>query len=138
MDDTGGVDKDAVVYEGDLEFAAFQRRQRCAIKVFDAVGKVGAVVHGAITDDDMVFEETGQVIARNGRKGRADVLEGWIVGSENGHVTGDIDGIGERCSRECAVGRGKVELRSREAKVDWRYENRIDDMEDAIVEGKVL
>ena len=31
LDDTGGVDEDAIVHEGDLELCALERGQRCTV-----------------------------------------------------------------------------------------------------------
>ena len=93
-----------------MEFGALQRGQCRAIGVLDAVGEVGTVIHGAVADDHVVFEETGQVVAREGGKSRADVLKSLAVWSEYGDVSSKIDGIGERRSSDGAVGRGEIEL----------------------------
>ena len=59
LDDTGGVDEDTVVYEGDLKLCALERGQCCAVWVLDTVGEVRAVVYGTVAGDDVVFEEAG-------------------------------------------------------------------------------
>lgn len=85
LQDAGGVDEEGVGGEGDGDVVALVGLER------GAVGQVGAVADEVAAWDDVVAEDGGQFGDGEVGEGGADVLEGFVVGGEDGEVRGRVE-----------------------------------------------
>ena len=99
--DAGAVDEDFAVGDRDGQVAAAEGWD-------GAVGESARVGDGAV--DDVVLEDAGGLLDSEVAEGGADVLEGGVVGREDGEVWYRADGRGEVGSLDSAEESGQVGL----------------------------
>lgn len=147
LDDAGLVDEEGVVDEGNRYILALEGLQ-CRMVVrnawvvwgWETVGEIGGVEGRGGGGDDVVLEETGEILDTERGEGRGDVLESLVSGGEDGEGGTDLGIVCEdrRSGEEGAGGGGEVEGRRRGGEVLWRDEDGVDDVHDAVVEYQVL
>lgn len=147
LDDAGLVDEEGVGDEGDRYIVALEGLE-CRMVVhsagvvwgWEAVGEVGGVEGRGVGGDDVVLEETGEIVDTERGEGRGDVLESLVSGGEDGEGGADIGVVCEdgRSGEEGAGGGGEVEGGRRGGEVLWRDEDSVDYVHDAVVVCQVL
>lgn len=147
LDDAGLVDEEGVVDEGNRYFLALEGLQfRMVVQNawvvwgWETVGEVGGVEGRGVGGDDVVLEETGEILDTERGEGRGDVLESLVSGGEDGEGGTDIGIVckDRRSGEEGAGGGGEVEGGRRGGEVLWRDEDSVDHVHDAVVVYQVL
>ena len=85
----------------------------------------------------MVVEDVGNVLVGNVESG-SDVLEGLVVGGEDGDILEFINGLGQFSLVESATERSQASGESSSGDVNWESEKVVDNVDDASGEVEVL
>ncbi len=83
----------------------------------------------------MVFEDTGELLHGQIWQGRANGLEGGVVGGEDGEVFGRVHGVDQVCLHQSAGGVGEAGINGRRGDVGREGEDLVDDVDNT--SGKV-
>ena len=128
-DDAGAVHKDFTFDDGDGDVVAAEGRD-------GAVGQRAAVGDCAV--DDVVLQDRGGFFGGEVGEGGADVLEGGVVGGEDGEVRGGGDSFGKAGCVDCTEEGAETGFLSDGADVRREGEEPVDNVDDSTVEGNVL
>lgn len=128
-DDAGAVHEDFTVDDGDGDVVAAEGRD-------GAVGQRAAVGDCAV--DDVVLQDRGGFFGGEVGEGGADVLEGGVVGGEDGEVRGGGDSFGKAGCVDCTEEGAETGFLSDGADVRREGEEAVNNVDDSTVEGNVL
>ncbi len=103
-----------------------------------AVDEVGGVADGVAAVDDVVVEDVCELGGGHGGEGRAEGVEGVVVGGEDGKVRRGVEGVREGGVGDGAAEGGEVELGGCVDDVLGGLEESVDYVDDAAAEFKVL
>lgn len=128
-DDAGAVHEDLAVDDGDGHVAATEGGD-------SAVGQRAAVCNGSV--DDVVLQDGSSLLSSEVAQSGADVLEGCIVGCEDGQVGCGVDGFGQVGGVDCTEEGAEASFLSSDTDVGRDGEQTVDDVDDTAVESDVL
>lgn len=128
-DDAGAVHEDFAVDDGDGHVAAAESGD-------GAVGQRAAVGDCAV--DDVILQDRGSLLGSEVAQSRADVLEGSVVGCEDGQVGCGVDGFCQVGGVDCSEESTETGFLSSDTDIGRNSEDAVDDMDDTAVETNVL